>query len=160
MKDQLKITVDIENQLSELKMENNNAKDGILILDAETGKIIDVNPFLIDLLGYSKEQFVEKAIWEIGFFKDVVANFDKFIELQQNEYVRYEDLPLETADQRKINVEFVSNVYREGDHNVIQCNILRDSDKAANHLPEIMKEPVWGYLLRRHMWNCLVAKSG
>ncbi|MEI7727719.1 MAG: PAS domain-containing protein, partial [Bacteroidota bacterium] len=46
------------------------AKDGILILDAETGMIVDVNPFLIELLGYSKEQFLEKAIWEIGFFKD------------------------------------------------------------------------------------------
>ena len=43
-----------------------SAKDGILILDADTGKIKDVNPFLIELLGYSKEQFLEKAIWEIG----------------------------------------------------------------------------------------------
>jgi two-component system CheB/CheR fusion protein len=87
------------------------AKDGILILDAETGMIMDVNPFLINLLGYSKDQFMEKAIWEIGFFKDILANRDKFLELQQLEYVRYEDLPLETAHGRKINVEFVSNVY-------------------------------------------------
>src|ERR1035437_4651705 len=70
-----------------------SAKDGILILDAETGKIMDVNPFLIGLLGYSKEEFIEKEIWEIGFFKDIVANYDKFIELQQKEYVRYDDLP-------------------------------------------------------------------
>ncbi|MCA1760262.1 MAG: PAS domain S-box protein, partial [Bacteroidales bacterium] len=32
-----------------------SAKDGILILDAETGKIVDVNPFLTKLLGYSKQ---------------------------------------------------------------------------------------------------------
>jgi len=31
------------------------SRDGILILDAETGKITDVNPFLVELLGYSKE---------------------------------------------------------------------------------------------------------
>ncbi|MHB1148197.1 MAG: PAS domain S-box protein, partial [Lutibacter sp.] len=100
-----------------------SAKDGILILDAETGKIVDVNPFLIELLGFSKEQFIEKEIWEIGFFKDVVTNYNKFIELQQKKYVRYEDLPLETTDGRKINVEFVSNVYLVNHQKVIQCNI-------------------------------------
>ena len=99
------------------------AKDGILILDAETGKILDVNPFLIDLLGYTKEQFIEKEIWEIGFFKDIAANKDKFLELQRKEYVRYENLPLETTEGRKINVEFVSNVYLVNNQRVIQCNI-------------------------------------
>jgi len=99
------------------------AKDGILILDAETGMIVDVNPFLIDLLGYSKENFIEKRIWELGFFKDIVGNKDKFLELQQKEYVRYEELPLETADRRRINVEFISNVYLVDEKKVIQCNI-------------------------------------
>jgi PAS domain S-box-containing protein len=100
-----------------------SAKDGILILDAETGKIVDVNPYLIDMLSYSKEQFIEKAIWDIGFFKDIIANRANFLELLKKEYIRYEDLPLETATGRKINVEFVSNVYLVNNHKVIQCNI-------------------------------------
>jgi len=100
-----------------------SSKDGILILDAETGKIMDVNPFLIEMLGYSQEQFIEKAIWEIGFLKDIVANKDKFLELQQKEIVRYENLPLETAHGRKINVEFISNVYSVNNLKVIQCQI-------------------------------------
>jgi two-component system CheB/CheR fusion protein len=99
------------------------AKDGILILDAQTGKIVDVNPFLIELLGYSKEEFIEKAIWEIGLFKDIVANKEKFNELQQHELVRYENLPLETANKKTIKVEFVSNVYQVSNHKVIQCFI-------------------------------------
>jgi PAS domain S-box-containing protein len=49
------------------------AKDGVLILDADTGRIVDVNPFLIELLGYTTEQFLEKEIWEIGIFKGIVA---------------------------------------------------------------------------------------
>ena len=105
------------------------SKDGILILDARTGKITDVNPFLIELLGYSKEQFIEKAIWEIGFLKDIVANKDKFLELQQKEFVRYEDLPLETADGRKINVEFISNIYSVNEIRVIQCQIRDITDR-------------------------------
>jgi len=106
-----------------------SAKDGILILDAESGLIIDVNPFLITLLGYSKDQFLEKEIWELGFFKNIVANKDNFLELQQNEYIRYDDLPLETADGRKIDVEFVSNVYTVDTHKVIQCNIRDITDR-------------------------------
>jgi len=105
------------------------AKDGILILDAETGKIMDVNPFLIELLDYTREQFIKKAIWEIGFFKDVAASREKFLELQQKEYVRYENLPLQTANGTKINVEFVSNVYHENENKVIQCNIRDISNR-------------------------------
>ena len=104
------------------------AKDGILILDAKTGMILDVNPFLINLLGYSKEQFIKKYIWEIGVFKDIINNQNKFLKLQQEKYVRYENLPLETLDGRKIEVEFVSNVYSEDHHDVIQCNIRDITD--------------------------------
>jgi len=104
------------------------AQDGILILDAKTGMIVDVNPFLIKLLGYSHEQFIGKAIWNLGFLKDIVANENSFQELQQKRYVRYEDKRLETSDGRQIDVEFVSNVYEVGHQHVIQCNI-RDITK-------------------------------
>ena len=99
------------------------AKDGILILDAETGMIEDVNPYLIELLGYTRDQFLNRSIWEIGFFQDIVANRDKFLELQEKGYVRYEDLPLHTNDGKQIDVEFVSNVYIVDKQKVIQCNI-------------------------------------
>jgi two-component system CheB/CheR fusion protein len=101
----------------------NFAKDGILILNSETGMIEDVNPFLVELLGYSKEQFKEKSIWQIGFLKDIIANKEKFLELQQKEFVRYENLPLETADGRKIDVEFISNVNIVDHIKVIHCFI-------------------------------------
>jgi PAS domain S-box-containing protein len=105
------------------------AKDGILILDAETGKIVDVNPFLVEMLGYSKTQFIEKTIWEIGVFKDVVANKENFFELQQKEYVRYDNLPLETANGGIVEVEFISNVYLVENKKVIQCNIRNITDR-------------------------------
>jgi len=99
------------------------AKDGILILDAETGRIVDANPFLSEMLGLSHEQLLGKTIWELGFFKDIIDNQNKFLELQRQGYIRYEDLPLETADGRPIHVEFVSNVYLVDLKKVIQCNI-------------------------------------
>ena len=99
------------------------AKDGILILDADTGKIADVNPFLIDMLGYSQEDLMGKTLWEIGPFKDIEASRSAFTELQSQEYIRYEDLPLEAKDGRRVDVEFVSNVYLVDHKRVIQCNI-------------------------------------
>ena len=106
-----------------------SAQDGILILDAKTGEIIDVNPFLVKLLGFSKDELIEKEIWEIGLFKDIAANKSKFLLLQKQEYIRYENLPLETIDGRKINVEFVSNVYLENQRKIIQCNIRDITDR-------------------------------
>jgi len=105
-----------------------SAKDGILILDAETGMIVDANPFMVEKLGYSHEEFLGMHIWELGFMKNIAANKDKFLELQQQEYVRYENLPLETALGQTLNVEFISNVYLVGAVRVIQCNI-RDNTK-------------------------------
>lgn len=99
------------------------AQDGILILDAKTGLISDVNPFLAKLLDYSREEFLGKALWEIGLFKDVEANKAAFLELQDKKYIRYDDLPLKTKSGRPINVEFVSNVYGVNNKKVIQCNI-------------------------------------
>ena len=100
-----------------------SAKDGILILEADTGRIIDVNQFLIDLLGYTKEQFLNKSIWDIGFFTDIIESKENYLELLKNEYIRYEDLPLRTTAGRSIHVEFVSNVYIEDEMKVVQCNI-------------------------------------
>jgi PAS domain S-box-containing protein len=100
-----------------------SAKDGILILDAETGQVVDVNPFLLQLLGYSYDSIYGKHIWELGAFKDIASSKEAFSVLQDNEYIRYEDLPLETHDGRPIAVEFVSNVYLVDHSKVIQCNI-------------------------------------
>ncbi len=114
-----------ERDASELRYRRlfETAKDGILILDAETGRVVDVNPFLITIMGFSHEQFLGKAIWELGFFKDIWASAEKFEELKEKEYIRYENLPLETSDGQRIEVEFVSNVYLVNGGKVIQCNI-------------------------------------
>ncbi|MFZ1072393.1 MAG: PAS domain S-box protein [Verrucomicrobiia bacterium] len=104
------------------------AQDGILILNADTGQIDDVNPFLTNMLGYTREQLLGNKLWEIGPFKDTKASKASFLELQRKTYVRYEDLPLETSAGKSINVEFVSNVYQVNGGKVIQCNV-RDITK-------------------------------
>ena len=118
------------------------AKDGILILDADTGRINDVNPFLIKLLGFSHSEMIGKTVGELSPFKDVVSNQAMLERLQQYGYVRYEDLPLETRDGRRIAVEFVSNVYQAGDKKVIQCNIrdITERKRTQDQLSASFKE--------------------
>lgn len=99
------------------------AQDGILILDAKTGQIIDANPFLERMLGYRHTELLGKTLWEIGPLKDVIASREAFHQLQTHEYVRYDDLPLETKQHESRHVEFVSNVYMVDGTKVIQCNI-------------------------------------
>ena len=118
-------------ELSELRYRRlfEAAQDGILILDARTGAIADVNPYLINMLGYSRDEFVKKKLWEVGAFKDIEASKDAFQALQKNEYITYKNLPLRAKDGKLIQVEFVSNVYLVGDEKVIQCNIRDITDR-------------------------------
>jgi diguanylate cyclase (GGDEF)-like protein/PAS domain S-box-containing protein len=112
------------------------AKDGIIILDADTGRITDANPFLQDMLGYSHADLLGKALWEIGPVKDIAASQQAMRQLQKKEYVRYENLPLQTKAGDHIQVEFVSNVYLVDGWRVIQCNVrdITDRKRAEENL--------------------------
>lgn len=99
------------------------ARDGIILIDAGTGRIIDVNPFLIKLLGYPHDSYLDNAVWDISFLKNIIESKNKFEQLRENEYVRYEDVPLETAAGNTMNVEVVGSVYEADNKKVIQCNI-------------------------------------
>jgi PAS domain S-box-containing protein len=99
------------------------AKDGILILDAALGTIIEANPFMCGLLGYELDDFHGKELWEIGLFRDKNASQDAYRELRANGYIRYEHLPLKNKNGDEVEVEFVSNLYTVGDRQVAQCNI-------------------------------------
>jgi PAS domain S-box-containing protein len=99
------------------------AQDGILIVNAETGQIDDVNPYMIDMLHYSHEEFMGKKLWEVSPFKNTVLNQAAFEELQDKGYIRYKYLPLETKERKPIAVEFISIIYKVNGNRVIQCNI-------------------------------------
>jgi PAS domain S-box-containing protein len=120
------------------------AQDGILILDAGTGQVVDANPFMKALLGYSQEEFLGRKLWDIGPFKGEAASKVAFAELQLKDRLRYEGLPLETKDGQRVEVEFISNAYLEGTKRLIQCNIRdtterRQAEKTALRLAAIVE---------------------
>jgi PAS domain S-box-containing protein len=114
------------------------AQDGILIVDAENGQIKDVNPFLLDLLGFSREEYLGKKLWQVAAFQDSEASKSAFLELQQKGYIRYDNIPLHAKTGNSVEVEFVSNVYDVGNRKVIQCNI-RDITERRTAEAEIQK---------------------
>ena len=99
---------------------------------------MDVNPFLVEMLNYSKEEFIGKELWELGAFKDVESSKQAFVELQSEGFIRYDNLPLITKYGKHKAVEFVSNVYLVDKIRIAQCNI-RDITDRENSLIEINK---------------------
>ena len=104
------------------------AKDGILIVNGDNGEIVDVNPFLIELTGYSPQDFVGKPLWDIGPFKDLASSRALFAALHALKHVS-ENLVLSARDGRQIDVEFVSTLYPVNGQNAIQCNIRDVTEK-------------------------------
>jgi PAS domain S-box-containing protein len=125
-------TAEVAVQTSELRYRRlfETAKDGILILDADSLRIIDANPFMSELLGYSHAELLGKELWQIGLFRDKRASQALYQELQAKGYIRYEHLPLQTKSGKPVEVEFVSNVYQVDDRAIAQCNI-RDIDERS-----------------------------
>lgn len=131
------------------------AQDGILILDFPTGVIEDANPFITDLLGYSKEEVIGKQLWEIGPFVDKEAANLAFKELHDKGYVRYENLPLKHKNGKILAVEFVSNAYQVNGDTVIQCNIrdISDRRKSEDELrvsKALLEKQNWAVLAYAH----------
>ncbi len=100
-----------------------SAKDGILILNYSNGEVVDVNPFLLEMLGFSHGKLIGKELWEIGFFKDIGISRDTFMKMKNKEYVRFKDMTAKIKNGEIINIEFISNVYKVNNLKVVQCSI-------------------------------------
>jgi len=116
------------------------AQDGILILDASTGQVVDANPFVQVLLGYAQGEFIGKKLWEIGPFKGIDASKTVFAELQLKDSVRYESLSLERPDGSRVEAELIGNAYVAAGRRLVQCNI-RDL-AARNRAERVLREKV------------------
>lgn len=136
------------------------AKDGILILNANTGKITEVNPYLMDLLGYSRKYFLNKKLWQIGLFKDIVSSKAAFEELKAKKYIHYEDLPLKTKFGQIMEVEFVSNVYGLNGESVIQCNIRDISERKKTERMRLEAELQYREFLEKSSDGIVIIKDG
>lgn len=98
-------------------------QDGILLVDYATGKILDVNLYMIEMLGYSKSNMVRKYLWEISELAGAVASKKEFRELKKKARVHFQDLVLQTKTGKKMAVECIATTYEVNGERIIQYNI-------------------------------------
>lgn len=143
MKNPNKTIYDIKNEkleVSELRYRRifEAVQEGIILIDFNTGMILDVNNYLIDLLGYSKIDFFKKYLWEINAFKNVVASKGNFSTWRKKKYVQFENLLLKTKTGKKISVEIIANAYQTGGTTIIQCDVRDITER--NKIEEALRE--------------------
>jgi PAS domain S-box-containing protein len=114
------------------------ANDGILIVDAESCRILDVNPFMIEMLGHSFEEYLGKRLGDLGFLEGLAAIQAECSLSRRRGSTTYGALPLATSDGRRIDVEFVCTGYQVNHRDVMQCNI-RDITKRKRAEDEILR---------------------
>jgi PAS domain S-box-containing protein len=113
--------------------------EGILLLDASTGQILDANPFMTRLLGLTHEEFLGRQLWEVGLLRDADRRRGVLHDVSDQGVVRREELLVQSpAHPHGMDVEVVSSSYGEGDHQVIQCHVRditaqKQADLSATH---------------------------
>ncbi len=132
------------------------AQDGILILDYKSGKIVDANPFVIEIIDYSLEEIIGKRLWEIGLFSNKEQSEQAFAELKTNGYIRFDDMPLQKRSGKKIEVEFISNAYLVNSKKVIQCNIREITERKQAEKRQELVMKILAILKTQNKWQQLI----
>lgn len=115
------------------------ARDGILILNADTGRITDINPSLVEMLGSSRDEVLGKGVGEIVYFNGVDLSMSSVNELLDDGNLRYGELLLGPKKGLCIKVEIAISSYLVKDKRVIHCNIrdITERRKAEAKLKQL-----------------------
>lgn len=103
--------------------------EGLISIDAHSGKIIHVNPYFVELSGYREEEFDQKRIWDLGLFKEILGNEQNFKNFTEKNHRTYEHLTLITEQSEEIDIAILSYIYNVGNEKIMQCIVLHTEDK-------------------------------
>ncbi|MFO7569080.1 MAG: PAS domain S-box protein, partial [Smithellaceae bacterium] len=97
--------------------------EGIMIFDANTGDIVDVNTSLAAILRCTREEFLEHKILDMFSLEDMSAYHSAVAELKQKKVLRHRNFPLRAKDGRQINVAFSCRLLTVRDRQYVECAI-------------------------------------
>lgn len=115
-----------------------SARDLILVLDADTGGIIDVNPQFCQVTGYPKPALMGRVFPDTAPFagsKEAAALLQRVL---REEEVRHDSVAMRTRDGRELVVCIVANLYRIQDKRYVQVNI-RDMTEERNYQEQLRR---------------------
>jgi two-component system, chemotaxis family, CheB/CheR fusion protein len=105
------------------------AREGIWLMDAKTGILLDVNPFLQDLIGYSRAELIGKKPWDVGLFVDAEGARSRFASNLAGGFGFEQEVAMRTKTGQPVFVEAVTNTYSLGDRLVTQANLRDITDR-------------------------------
>ena len=103
------------------------SKDGIVIAEAETGVILDLNPCM-KTFGVTRSDSVGMKYWELAIFRDTELSAETLKDLHENEAIQ-KLITARLPGSGRVDLEIVAHVYPEGEHRAIQLNIRDVSDR-------------------------------
>jgi len=101
------------------------AREGIWLLEGATGRVIDANPFLVDLFGIRPEELVGKVPWDVNLYRDQEAAKRRYDDLLLRGFSYDPEISMTSRSGETVHIEAVSNVYFVGNSRIVQCN-MRD----------------------------------
>jgi len=105
------------------------SREGIWLLDAGTGEILEVNEQIVRTLGFSAEELRGKTPWELDLYDDNAAARQRFEKLRRKGSSHDTELRMKAKQGTWIAIEAVSNVYQAESVRVIQCSMRDVSDR-------------------------------
>jgi two-component system CheB/CheR fusion protein len=125
-----------------------SARDGIVIVDAHSGEILDLNPYAEDLFGYRKDDLVGTKLEELESMRSLSNGREVLEQIRERGVLRFDNFPLRTKDDREIALEVIATLYSEGARQAVQLNIRDMSErmKFERELQETQKLESLGLL--------------
>jgi two-component system CheB/CheR fusion protein len=100
-----------------------SARDAILIVDASSGEVVDMNPYFNELTRYQRGQVVGKRFWDLDVFHKSEEAARLIPETRRERNARYDSVRVRARDGAELILEIISNPYRVRDSEFIQVNI-------------------------------------
>jgi two-component system cell cycle sensor histidine kinase/response regulator CckA len=105
------------------------SREAIWLLDEDSGEILDVNPFALQLFGYSREEFLGRKPWELPLYVEPSRAVARFENLRKSGHTVETGLEMLARDGRRLQIEAVRSVYSAGAQRIVQSNMRDLSDR-------------------------------
>ncbi len=105
------------------------ARDGILVLDYKSKKIIDANPLIASFVNIPYADILHKTPFQIGLFRSKKEMENVFSNLNKQNEVSFEGISIKNKSGEIKNFKLLANLYHENNRQTIQCNIREITDR-------------------------------
>ncbi|HEY3655085.1 MAG TPA: ATP-binding protein [Steroidobacteraceae bacterium] len=105
------------------------ALDGILIVNADSGLILEANPAVLTLVGSSPDALVGAPLWEVDALRGIFGPEAVFREMAAKGRFQFTDGVLRRRGRQPLEVEVAGSAFQTGSARIFQCNVRDVSER-------------------------------